>query len=91
MVDDKPQAVAVVPVQSGWLSKINWTQIVQGVAMVLVFVSGNKINLTPDQQAAIVVVIGVVGNIVTVLFRQFGTNTVTKQSLAPEQITVVKP
>ncbi len=71
---------AVVEVQSPWFSKINWTQIVQGVAAVAVIASGGKINLTPEEQLQIVGAIVVVGNLATIIMKVYFTNTVTPQS-----------
>lgn len=73
--------VVTVPIKSAWLSKVNWTQAVSGAAMVLTFVSGGAIGLTADQQAALVVVIGVIGNVVTWVMKTFFTNTVQASSL----------
>ena len=78
---DTPTQVTV-PVQSAWLSKINWTQAVQAVAMMLVWLSGGALNIDANQQAAIIVVIGVVGNIVTWIMKTWFTTTVTPQSVS---------
>ena len=51
---------ATVPVTSAWTSKVNWTQGVSAFAMILTFLSGGHAGLSPDQQAAVVVTIGVV-------------------------------
>ena len=72
----------VVPVKSAWLSKINWTQAVASVAMVLTLVTGNAVALTGDQQSAIVVTIGVIGNIVTFVMKTWFTKSVTPSSAA---------
>jgi hypothetical protein len=72
----------VVPVKSAWLSKINWTQAVASIAMVLALVTGNAISLTADQQGAVVVVIGVIGNIATFIFKTWFTKSVTPSSAA---------
>lgn len=82
MTDSVPQVVAEAPVQSGWTSKINVTQIVQIVATLLVVFTGGKINLTPDQQVMLVGAIVLVGNIATVIFRQYFTKSVTPQSVS---------
>ncbi len=74
---------AVVPVESSWLSKINWTQIVQGAAAVLVIASGGKLNLTPEQQLQIVGAIVVVGNLATIIMKTYFTTSVTPQSVTP--------
>lgn len=75
------QTVATVPVTSAWSSKINWTQAVSGAAMVLTLVSGGKVGLTADQQAAIVVTIGVIGNVITWICKTWFTNSVHAPSL----------
>ncbi len=72
--------VAVVNVQSAWFSKINWTQVVQALATVLVIATGGKLDLTPDQQLQIVGGIVVVGNLATVIMKTYFTNTITPQS-----------
>ncbi len=72
--------VTVVEVQSPWFSKINWTQIVQGVAAIAVIASGGKINLTPEQQLQIVGAIVVVGNLATIIMKTYFTSTITPQS-----------
>lgn len=79
MVDEVTHVT--VPVQSAWLSKINITQAVQAAAMVVVWLSGGALNIDPTQQAAIVVTIGVVGNIVTWILKTWFTNTVTPGSV----------
>ncbi len=69
-----------VDVKSAWLSKINWTQGVAGAAMVIAYFSGGKINLSLDQQAALVVSIGVIGNVVTWVIKTWFTSTITPPS-----------
>jgi hypothetical protein len=51
---------AIVPVTSAWTSKINWTQVVGGGAMLITLVTGGHEHLSGDDQAAIVTVIGLV-------------------------------
>lgn len=78
---------AVVETKSAWLSKINWTAGVAGTATVLNFFSGNKLNITPEQQLAIVTTISVIGNIATWVFKTWFTPTVTPSSVvAPAAI-----
>ena len=74
---DVPQTVDNVPVKSAWLSKINWTQAVAGAAMVVTFVSGGQLNIDASQQAAIIVVIGVVSQVITWVWRTWFNNTVS--------------
>lgn len=71
----------MVPTKSAWLSKINWTQGVSSFAMVLTLISGGKLNLSADQQTAIVVTIGVAGDIVTYVIKTWFTPTVTPASV----------
>jgi len=73
---------AIVDVQSGWYSKINWTQAVGTTAMVLTLVTGGKFNITPDQQTAIVVVIGVVTGAITFVLRTWFNPTVPPSAVA---------
>ncbi|MFZ3308924.1 MAG: hypothetical protein WBD53_08075 [Xanthobacteraceae bacterium] len=84
MPDSTPASMAdsvMVPTKSAWLSKINWTQGVSSVAMVLTLVSGGKLNLTADQQVAIVVTIGIVGDVATWVIKTWFTPTVTPASV----------
>lgn len=69
-----------VQIKSAWVSKINWTQAVSGVAMLLAWFSGGKIGLTTEQQAAVVTTIGVATNIVTWIIKTWFTTTVTPSS-----------
>jgi hypothetical protein len=74
-------ASVTVSTKSAWLSKINWTQGVSSFAMVLTLVSGGTLNLTADQQTAIIVTIGVVGDIATWVIKTWFTPTVTPASV----------
>jgi hypothetical protein len=69
-----------VNVKSAWMSKINWTQFVSSGAMLLTLVTGGKLNLTADQQTAIIVVIGVGGDIITYIMKTWFTPTITPGS-----------
>lgn len=75
----------IVEVKSAWVSKINWTQAIGGAAMVLGWYSGGKINLTADQQLALVTTIGVVSNLVTWVIKTWFTSTVTAASVVNDQ------
>lgn len=75
------QETAVVDVTSAWTSKINITQAVAAAAMVLTLFTGGKFGLTPDQQSALVVSIGVFGNLTTYIMKTFFTSTVHQASL----------
>jgi hypothetical protein len=88
MADIVPAATVIV--QSSWWSKINWTAAVTGSAMLLVWLSGGQLNLTPDQISSVVTTIGVVGSIVTWLLRTFFTNTVTPASVTPTTTMLAK-
>jgi hypothetical protein len=70
---------ATVPVVSAWSSKINWTQAVAAFAMILTLVSGGKVGMDADQQAA--VTIGVGCNIATWIMKTFFTARVHPTSL----------
>ena len=83
--------IAAVPVESGWLSKINITQVVQAAAMLLLFTTGGKVNISADQQVVLATAIVIVGNLVTVIFRQYFTKTVTPQSVPPAETVTVVP
>ena len=72
---------ATVPVVSAWSSKINWTQAVAAFAMILTLVSGGKVGMDVDQQAAAVVTIGVGCNIATWIMKTFFTARVHPTSL----------
>jgi hypothetical protein len=71
-----------VPIKSAWASKINWTQAVSAFAMLIGWASGNAIELSADKQTAIVVTIGVIGNIVTWIMKTWFTTTITPSSAA---------
>ena len=83
-----PPAFTVVAVQGSWFSKINWTQAVAMAAMLLAFFTGNKLQIDPSQQTAIVVVVGLVGQIVTVILKTYFTSTITPQSVSGSVNTV---
>jgi hypothetical protein len=72
---------ANVPVSSAWTSKINWTQAVSATAMILTFATGGKVGMDAGQQAAAVVTIGVVTNVVTWVMKTWFTSTVHEASL----------
>ncbi len=78
---DPLEEVVIVNTQSPWFSKINWAQVVQGVAAIAVIATGGKINLTPEQQLQIVGAIVVVGNLATIIMKTYFTTTVTPQSV----------
>jgi hypothetical protein len=81
MSPQPPVETATVPVVSAWSSKINWTQAVAAFAMILTLVSGGKVGMDADQQAAAVVTIGVGCNIATWIMKTFFTARVHPTSL----------
>jgi hypothetical protein len=81
MSSQPPVETATVPVVSAWSSKINWTQAVAAFAMILTLVSGGKVGMDADQQAAAVVTIGVGCNIATWIMKTFFTARVHPTSL----------
>lgn len=81
MVDTVTTTTAVVPVQSALISKINWAQVISLVAMGTVVLTGGKLNITPDQQVAVVATIGVITNVVTYILRTWFNGSVNPASL----------
>lgn len=59
-------------------SKINWTQFVSMGAMLLTYFG---LPLSPEQQAGIIMTIGVVGDLFTWIMKTWFTSTVTPQSV----------
>lgn len=76
---------ARVQVVSAWWSKINWTQAVTGLAMLLAWFTGGKINLTADQQLSLVTAIGIAGNVATWVLKTWFTKTVTPSAVTSDQ------
>lgn len=72
---------ATVDVVSAWKSKINWTQVVAGVAMALSYFTGGKVGLTVEQQLALVTVIGLLSNVVTWIVKTWFTKSVTPAAI----------
>ena len=89
MVDVVSVPAAIVPVQSGWFSKINWTQLVAGASMIVAFVTGNKLQLDAQTQSAIILVIGFISQFATFIMKQYFTKTVTPSSVTPTTTTPV--
>jgi hypothetical protein len=79
MSDPRPGQLTTVEVQSAWWSKINW---VQGMMVVSMLTAKFGFTITADQQAAIIVAIGVVGSFVTWVLRTWFTKTVTPSAAA---------
>jgi uncharacterized membrane protein HdeD (DUF308 family) len=74
VADPAPGDVVRVEVKSAWTSKINWTQAVAGVAMLLAYFG---INLDANTQAAILALIVALQSITTWVLKTWFTNTVT--------------
>ena len=79
---------AAVPVQTAWLSKINWTQAVGVAATAIALVSAGKYNLPADQQVSLVngltetvAGIQVLVAVATWVFRTWFNGTVSPGSL----------
>lgn len=68
---------AVVGVKSAWASKINWTQAVALLAMVLAVFG---IDMPPDTKVAIVALIQAVQSIASWIIKTWFTTTVTPSS-----------
>jgi hypothetical protein len=77
---------ARVEIASAWTSKINWTQAVSFAAMGLTFFSGGKVGMSADQQAGVVVTIGVITNVATWVMRTWFTKTVTPASMTDQTV-----
>lgn len=83
MTDTAQTPTVRVEVKSAWSSKINWTQAISCVAMILTLATGGELNITAEQQLSIVAVIGLVSNIVTWVIKTWFTTTVTPSSITP--------
>lgn len=88
MTDPVPPTVAVT-VESGWWSKINWTQAVGPACSALALITANKINIPVEQQVAIVGVIQGIQSLATFVFKQWFTKTVTPASVAQATTTTL--
>lgn len=81
VVDDK---IAIVPVKSGWASKISWMQVAGPAASTIaIFLSFFGLKLTPDQIIGVVMAIQTIQSIVTWIIRQWFTSSVTAASMVP--------
>jgi hypothetical protein len=76
-----PTQMATIPVTSGWVSKVNWTQVVGGAAMVGTLLTGGKMSLSASDQAAVVTVIGLVQGLATFIMHTWFTPHVHAASL----------
>jgi len=70
--------LTVVPVKSGWASKINWVQLA-GPACSLLAAFG--LNLAPDQLVGFVVAVQSVQSVVTWILRTWFTHAITQSSV----------
>ena len=66
--------IAQVTVQSDWLSKINWTQVVAWVCSAITVFAGDKWELEAATQASIVLTIQSLAAIVTIWLRRYTTS-----------------
>lgn len=71
--------IAVVPVKSGLLSKVNWTQFASIGATLLAWIG---LDLSAEQLVAVITGIQAVQSIATVIFKTWFTKSVTPQSAA---------
>ena len=71
-------------IKSSLASKINWTQVVAAGAILATMFG---FELTPEQQAAIVAVIALIGQVVTAIARTWFTTSITEASAKVAGIT----
>ena len=69
---------ATVDVKSAWASKINWTQVISVLAMVLAWFG---IDMPPDVRAAVITAISSIAAVATWVQRTWYTTAVTVASL----------
>ncbi len=72
--------IAVVPVKSGWLSKINWLQLAGPVATIA---TAFGLTLTGDQIIAVFVVGQLAQSALTFVIKTWFTSSVTAASMVP--------
>lgn len=77
-----PGTTVVVPVQSAWFSKINWTQGIAFASTAITLVFGQTYAIPAEVQLAIVAGIQGVQSIATWVMKTFFTTTVTPSSAA---------
>ena len=68
-----------VPVKSAWASKVNWTQVIAGVATFATALI-SAANLPAAQAAALTAAVAGAGQFVTIILRTFFTTAVTPSS-----------
>jgi len=84
-MDIKPQTlttVAQVDVQSAWLSKNNWTQVVGIAASAITLISGNRYQIPLETQLAIVSAIQGTQGVISFVLKTWFTKTITPASAA---------
>lgn len=72
---------ASIPIQTAWLSKINWTQ---AVAFLAVMFTMFGIDLDAETQAQIVAAIAAISQVLTWIMRTWFTATITPASAGQE-------
>jgi len=72
----------VVETASIWGSKTLWTQLVGVVTSVVALASGYKINLSPETQASIILAIQGITSVLTLIWKNYYTTTITSASAA---------
>ncbi len=72
------QDVAIVPVKSAWLSKINITA---AIAAAIALLAAFGVAIPAEWQVTLVKVVAVFGPILTIVLKTWFTNTVTPSSL----------
>ena len=72
---------ATVPIKSAALSKINWTQAVAMFSMALALFTGNKMQMTAEQQSAMVITITFLQSLLTAILRTYYNGSVSPSSL----------
>ena len=81
--------VAEVDVQSAWLSKINWGEVIKVAAA---FLAVKGINIPPEVQNDILLAIISIGGVYTFVVKTWFTKTITASSAAgPDVPTKVVP
>jgi hypothetical protein len=79
------KTVSVVDIKSTWASKINWTQTVGLAASFLVLFG---VNLPPETQVHIVVVIQAIIAVATWILKTFFSNTITPSSATNTEVVL---
>lgn len=82
-------ATVAVAVESGWWSKINWTQAVGFASTGMTLVFGYKYAIPADTQLSIVAAIQSVQAVLTWVLKTWFTKTVTPSSVAQATTTTL--